>query len=222
MPRIEFKQYGHYRTGTNLVKVLVEHHLDRIVHSATLGNKHEGFNKQQFDIYNLNRAPHIKLLISIKNPYSWVVSFSRWTMKDGVYTDIDVPPLSEVSPDKIKRWCTSFNHLYAHWIELPYEHQVVRYEDLISNPKNCLDAIRLKWDLKYKSRPRNVEFIIRPGQEISYKRFDFSYYLENRYVLELADRQIDAIRSSIDWTLMSKLGYESTLPTYTPIIDYQI
>lgn len=219
--KIEFKQYGVQRSGTCLLKILVERHLDRLVHSETLGDKHHGFNKRQFDLYKVNGAGHIKLLISIKNPYAWVVSFSKWTLKHQVFTDEGVTPLSDVSTDTIKRWCNSYNYLYKHWIDLPYEHHVMRYEDLVRNCKLALDKIRDRWKLRYKSCPSDLDFIVRPGQEVSYKLFDPTYYYENRYMLELSDEQIETIKNSIDWHFFSGL-YNQTPPKYHYIDDYQI
>lgn len=222
MPNIEFKQYGLYRTGTCLVKLLVERHLDRLVHSEALGNKHEGFNKHQFDMYKLNRAPHIKLLISIKNPYSWITSFAKWTMKDGVFTDeIDRLP-RDVPCEMIKRWCNTYNYLYDHWTSLPYENFVVKYEDLVVDCRKPLEGIRKKWGLKFKSFPNHIDFIIRPGQEVSYKRFDFSYYYESRYILELSDKQIETVKQNINWDFLSQFGYTNEVPVYTQVNDYQI
>ncbi len=220
--RIEFKQYGLQRTGTCLLKILVERHLDRLVHSEALGDKHQGFNKRQFDLYKVNGAAHIKLLISIKNPFAWVVSFSKWTVRNSVFTDEGVKPLSEVSSDTIKRWCDAYNYLYRHWTCLPYENYIIRYEDLITDSTRELDCIRRRWGLKFKSAPRHVDNIIRPGQEVSYRLFDPTYYYENRYMLELHDDQVDTIRGHIDWSFFETMGYLDTPPTYKHIIDYSI
>jgi hypothetical protein len=220
--KIEFKLYSHYRCGSCLTKLLVEKHLDRLVHSEALGNKHEGFNKRQFDMYGLNGAPHIKLLISLKHPYSWVVSFSKWTIRNEVFTDEDVKPLSETPSETIKRWCDSYNHLYKHWYGLPYENYVVVYEDLTRDCHKVLDGIRRRWGLKFKSFPRHVDYIVRPGQEISYKTFDFSYYYEHRYMAELSNEQIDVIRESIDWSFFNQFGYTCEVPKYRYLSDYQI
>lgn len=220
--KIEFKQYGLQRTGTCLLKILVERHLDRLVHSEALGDKHHGFNKRQFDLYKANGAGYIKLLISIKNPYAWVVSFSKWTVKHQVFTDEGVLPLSEVSVDTIKRWCDTYNYLYKHWVDLPYEKEVVCYEDLVRNCRRTLDRIRDKWKLRYKSFPTDVDFIVRPGQEVSYKLFDPTYYFENRYMLELSDEQVQAVHDNIDWRFFACFGYNKTPPKYHYIDDYQI
>ncbi len=220
--KIEFKNYGHYRTGTNLIKILVEKHLDRLVHSDVLGNKHEGYNKFQFDLHNLHEAPHIKLLISIKHPYSWVVSFSKWTMRDGVYTDEVVDKLTDISTATIKRWCDSYNYLYKHWIELPYEYHVVKYEDLVVDCRKALDGIRKHWVLKYKSSPRHIDFVVRPGQEISYRTFDPYYYIEHRYIKEILPQQIKAIEETIDWDFFGKFGYTKDVPVESYVSDYQI
>jgi hypothetical protein len=216
---IEFKVYSHYRAGSNVLEKMVEKCFDRLVHSETLGNKHEGFNKKVFDMWNYNGLHRLKLLICIKNPYAWVVSFSKWQIRDGFFTDEGVKPLSEITPDTIVRWCESFNWLYKHWINLPYEKEIVRYENLVCRPRKTLDVIKERWNLKYRIVPTRIENVVNPGGHMMTRKFDPTYYFENRFMLELSPEQIDTVRDKIDW---ATIGYDPEPPQYKFIPEYNI
>lgn len=151
-------------------------------------------------------------VITIKNPYAWVVSVAKY---EGVIGRS--APLAARLVGFVRRQCLSFNQRYRAWLDLaasmPSRTLVVRYEDLICNAVNVLAELDAKFGLR-----RAGPFVDEPGvtpmtwwddtnEPALDRTFDRSYYLEERYLERFSSEAFQLVGATIDWELMHAFGY---------------
>jgi hypothetical protein len=155
-------------------------------------------------------------LVSIKDPYAWVVSIARyegWTSWSS-----RAMPLGGHLADAVACRCATFNDAYAAWLALARRSgprcMVVRHEDLLADPAATLCALDARFGLRRAGDalvdlPTEAELAVwdlEPAQTTAVP-FDRAYYLEKRYLARLAPPVLDAVTRSIDWELVAPLGY---------------
>jgi hypothetical protein len=155
-------------------------------------------------------------LVSIKDPYAWVVSISRyvgWT-----HWNSRAQPLSEHLAGEVERHCGEYNACYAAWLELarrlPERCQVIRYEDVLAEPARTLDELEARFGVRrcggaLVDLPTETELAAwdLDPTETTPVPFDRSYYADRRYLARLPPPLVDAVTRSIDWALVGPLGY---------------
>lgn len=155
-------------------------------------------------------------LISIKDPYAWVVSIARYQGWTSWYARAQ--PLGGHLADPFARLCAGYNACYAAWLALarqcPGRCHVVRHEDLLENPAGALDEMDAKFALRRNGGalvdlPTEAELAVwdLDATATTPVPFDRSYYTERRYLARLAPPLVDAVTRSIDWELIAPLGY---------------
>lgn len=197
MYMINIKQYGHYRTGTNLIRLLVSRYIDNICfYDSIPDHKHYLHDVSLWTTLDINDT---KFIISIKNPFAWVVSFARWTENH----------LDKCADVAIKAWCLGYNSRYKDWLSInPNKTIVIRYEDLVVSQTDTLDFVKNKWNLKYKNKHiKDISATICAGGEIKKEWFDPSYYIKTRYWFELSNKHKEIIRENIDWNFFASFKY---------------
>jgi len=147
-------------------------------------------------------------LISIKNPYAWIVSMTRihrrWIDGDGTLLPHCIDDIADA--------CHSFNERYAAWLALT-PRAVVRHEDLVVDPLRILREVESRFSLP----PTDVHVVprgcVQPAHwdyspvDVELKTFDVGYYTERRYLAKLPERHRQIITDTIDWELLEPLGY---------------
>src|SRR5437868_6743153 len=156
---IYVKQQGAMRTGTNLVKFALEENFTNVRVLVNIGRwKHataetpfnwHGINWEgegvSVDVYsrisseNLSAvraafdAGAMKFAISIRDVYSWLVSFIRFTRPDPTSP---LPPLAALPREEVVEALTHWNRLYRSYLSLldgAHRAMLFRFEDLITN-----------------------------------------------------------------------------------------
>jgi hypothetical protein len=155
-------------------------------------------------------------LVSIKDPYAWVVSVARyegwtsWTSRE--------EPLAGHLADAFARLCAGYNACYAAWLALaariPERCQVVRYEDVLADPAGTLGELDARFGLRRAGDalvdlPTEAELAVWDLDDARPTPipFDRSYYRDRRYLARLPPPLADAVTRSIDWELVAPLGY---------------
>lgn len=148
-------------------------------------------------------------LISIKNPYAWIVSMTRihrrWADGEGTLLPHCIDDVADA--------CHSFNERYAAWLVLK-PRAVVRHEDLVVNPLRVLRELESRFSLP----PTDVQVVplgrVLPAHwdyspiDVELKTFDVDYHTERRYLARLPETHRQVITDTIDWKLFAPLGYE--------------
>lgn len=159
------------------------------------------------------REGSLRFLVSIKDPYAWVVSIARyegWTDRGS--------PLGVYLAGAVAHQCAGFNACYAAWLALerqsPEHWHLVRHEDLLADPDRTLRELEAKFALRrcgqaHVDLPTEADAAIwdHDALQSTGVPFDRAYYLDKRYFARLPPLLVDVITRSIDWQLLGPLGY---------------
>jgi len=237
------KQQGAMRTGTNLVKFVLEENFTNVRVLVNIGRwKHataetpfnwrginwEGEGRSVDVLSRINReelsearaafdAGAVKFAISVRDIYSWLVSYIRFRCLNDM---CHVPPLKELPREHIVEALKQWNALYESYLSLldsDHGAMLFRLEDLLTNYSATLNRARLLWGLK----PRHARYV-RPtrymragidGQSRSELlhpalSFDRRQYLSNNSLTQFNDTELAIIRRTVDDSVLRAYGYE--------------
>jgi hypothetical protein len=153
-------------------------------------------------------------LVSIKDPYAWVVSMARfegWTLHPGSTSPDPVE-------DRVAGLCAGFNACYAAWLALARDYgercHVVCYEELLADPGRMLCRLDTRFGLR-RAGEALVDLPTHAGAAIwdldppviTGYSFNRAYYEQKRYFQHLPPPLVDVVTRSIDWELIAPLGY---------------
>lgn len=232
MAKKELKIFGAFRTGSNLVRSLLELNFDVLVHNNNFAYKHIPVPADFKD--NQYLPLPFGLISTVKDPFAFLDStfryckqnnflnveagqtfdefcYQRFIVFDGGFENF--PRYRFSNP--IQYW-NSVNH---NLLSLPDRHNyVLRYEDLL---ENMAGEIR-KIGKKYKLRRNKGKFVLPTGVTINlgdpqraspddyFQDLEFerkAYYLERQYMERFTVAQRDFIYSELDQDLMQALSY---------------
>lgn len=207
----DIKIYGERNTGTVYLEWLLKKNLRiNLLDEFELGWKRR-LAPQNGEITNEQRN-EILFLCLIKNPYSWVLSMYRkpkmheYLKKLKFHEFVRYPYGDYANP--LEMWNIK-NRSYIELKNSVKHHQLVRYEDLVAQPKEILTQLREQFGLSktlswFKTQNRYIS-----GTEgVLKRRFHSDYYLHERWKHELKDSDVQFINSILDKELMEKAGYE--------------
>lgn len=225
---------GAMRSGTNLVRRLVETHWEISAGFSSYGWKHSGV-----PIFSPDSGlpyPSVPILFVVKNPYAFVMSLFRYrmlairlghrvsieggeTLETFLVSPITVfdsqllssPRLRFANP--IQYW----NFVYCNLETLDpkaFRAQGINYEDLLADPETLRGVEKLAGlpaapgpiSLPAAATGRDTDkAAMRGGGDGG--AFDASYYRDHRYLEELSPGQIAFIGDQVDPWLMQRRGY---------------
>jgi hypothetical protein len=223
---IYVKLYGLQRSGTNLVKGLLEINFrDVIVLQSILGNKHEPFDRQQalswqpadLDPRYLKmsteeierareslRARRMYVVLSIKNPYSWLVSYYRLRkLKNRNYMKWSPAYIRENLPLWIRRntgWLKDLENEFGDRLIVNF------YDETCIDARSFLETAESRFSLTRKGdlvtslsratlRANDSHF----GESVMSKEvFDHSVYTEKHYRHRFTDKQKEIAESMLN------------------------
>jgi hypothetical protein len=143
-------------------------------------------------------SPDYYLIIS-KDPYSWLRSYEKWAKL-----------CNWQSPTH--HYIVEYNLFYRKWIEFSYQTNkidFIRYIDLLADPVNVLDQLRISKELKRKTLtlflPKNP---LRVPQSRKFTPQNFRYYKNEEYLYTYSDEELQKIDDLVDFQVFSFLGYE--------------
>ncbi|HVG18083.1 MAG TPA: hypothetical protein VNI02_03455 [Blastocatellia bacterium] len=236
------KQQGAMRTGTNLVKFALEENFTNVRVLVNIGRWKHATAETPFNWRGINwegdgvsvdvpsrisrdelsavraafDAGAINFAISIRDVYSWLVSYVRFTRPEEA---APLPPLTNLPGEYIVEALRQWNALYRSYLPLlgsTHGAMLFRLEDLLTNFDETLDRARLLWGLK----PRHARYV-RPGRYLragidgetrsellESSPFDPRSYLSDNRLAQFDDRLIALIRRAIDGDALRAYGYE--------------
>jgi len=193
------KQYGLQRSGTNVIKFLLMNHYHVDVWTDRGGWKHGYYHapEQEND-----------LLISIKNPYDWIVSIYNYSNARVPYLEYvkrryAFEGLAAVNP--IQHW----NTMNRHWLTLTLKEKLktfVVHRDLVVKPEETAQKIADLFGLERNEKPfYTPEKKVEPNAQEGNRPFDLDYYAKEGYRKVLTQETIDFIDSQLDHDLMKMI-----------------
>lgn len=222
---VYFKIYGQKRTGTNYIsKIFIDNFIDIKVFMNIGGWKHgkiieipdeknliNTVDKNTKKIINISktidlfRKNKVKFIVMIKNPYIWINSMCK--MKNKSVKNI----LFVIK--QIEIWNTIYKN-YKQYIENKKAY-LIKYENLIENPKIVLEDLIKEFNLKRKLKKsyilENKKLKSNSDENIGKTSkfiFDKSIYINPSINKFLQKDIIEIINNNIDFTLMDFYNYD--------------
>jgi hypothetical protein len=170
--------------------------------------------KRAADIATAYRDGSMRFLITIKDPYAWIVSVARF--RQWVHSEEE--PLHDWDCDPVREMCVRYNRHYAAWRELanadPKRARLIRHEDLMCRAEEVFADVERCFGLRrnspFKAIPETLEPTVwdhLPVLKLE-SRFDPSYYSERRYLQRLLPMHRNIIAETIDWRAIAPFGYQ--------------
>lgn len=201
---MKIKQYGIQRSGTNYLRQLLLDNVENIcVYENSFGWKHgyplsrEALNKWAKD----NKVAQSKLeddihpIIIIKNPYSWCQSIKKFRADKFNFENL------------YKRYNSlykAYKKLYIEGHDVFAKSYIIKYEDLLRNPKAEMESLARKLGAELKETFINPDKV-NMSKKFTTKERDFYLNSEN---FGLDNKKIEEITNIIDWETIGFYGYE--------------
>jgi hypothetical protein len=165
------------------------------------------------EVANAILEDRLLFFISVKNPYSWAYSFLKF---HGLLS------FQSFGKGYLADACLDFNRQYKSWLslieEFPHRTQIIRFEELISNPEGLATSLSRKHHFQLtKVASFVIDGIVLPAHwdnvesAVHFESFDQSFYISEKYYNYLTPPIIQIVHNTIDWTLMQHFGYPDTL-----------
>ena len=201
------KQRGEERTGSSMCAKMVQ----QAWGVTGLAGRRVQPHKHDLIPADVDWPANLVLLINIKDPYAWLVSWHSWI----VYCNWNVSKIPQtkgpIADDfDIEEQCRKYNEKYENWLSLPNAKTVIRYEDVLEDPQllyaqmEALLGVAPDESKMWKATPDGVVFPAKSSGHQTHK-FDKAYYVEKRYFDLMSADQISRITDAIDWNLLTGL-----------------
>lgn len=148
----------------------------------------------------------IHYLFSIKKPVPFILSYKKFRL-----------PNKQLTDDHIISLCGRYNDRYRKWLEMYKRNEsrsfFVTYESLIRDINHVLLNIELRFQVdkrtpeaSYIDETNPVNASTDVGLIIDKKKtFNKAYYIEEKYLNEFSESQLDIINNNIDQELLEKI-----------------
>lgn len=214
------KQFGQYRSGTCVTAIIVREAFDIAVLNRPMGFKHSQYNKEAWDTgikhFGLTNV-YVGVLISVKDPYSWIVSIDNFKGAGFVRSSARYGPGNRAGlPDeqvgnRLVQACGSYNMTLKSWLDIDAPKAVVNYEDLLSDLRGAMEKVGQAFDIEIVNEPKLPHTVIGPGERVMHSsKFDPEYYTEKKYLDQLTPAMKKIVDETIDWDIMATVGYTKT------------
>lgn len=154
----------------------------------------------------------VLFLCQVKNPYSWLLSmyrkpYGQEQLKELSFSEFIKFPFGDYR-NPVVMWNIK-NQSLINLGDYAKNHEIIRYEYLLSDPKSVLETIAVKYKLP-ESRHWfvNMDKYITNHHGISDHAFHKSYYLEEKWKHEYSSENLQFINSQLDRKLAAALYYE--------------
>jgi hypothetical protein len=231
------KQQGAMRTGTNLVKFALEENFTNVRVLVNIGRwKHAPadtpftWNGDNWETpgHRLNVATRItpaqlrtvraavdagtmKYAISVRNVYSWLVSYLRF---EHWYDDPPLAGLADLDDEEIVAAVRQWNQLYRSYRQLLLNERAAmlfRLEDLHAAFGVTLDRTRLLWGLHRRHTSYVApERYLRAGidGQCRSQLLESAPFAKQSHHAELPGSVLDLVRATVDTDVVRAYGYQ--------------
>lgn len=153
----------------------------------------------------------IVYLCLVKNPYSWLISMHKRPYNHEILRKTHFSEFIRFSYGDYRNPMVMWNIKNRSYLEMEKyvdRHMMVRYEDLLAEPKDSLIRIAEKFGLPRPGLFKNIKNLLTNNHGVNKRRFHSDYYLEEKWREKLKPEYIEYINRFLDFELMDKLGYE--------------
>jgi hypothetical protein len=204
------KVHGLLRTGTNYVSALLARNFPTFVFdSPGAGWKHGPIEWDECT----------RFVVTIKNPYSWIVSFKNWEgihERMGQQTSIEDFLKAPVSHEMFaSAWnarnpIDAWNKAITSWMSFQGRPnvRVTRYEDLVSDFEAEMDKLTTLYRRRRAAQYSNITKRADDWKTKNpRKKLETNYYIDDGFMGEFSEEALQVIRESIDGDIAKACGY---------------
>lgn len=231
-----FKQFCLPRSGSNLLKALIEKNYEAEILINKMIWKHGIYQISFFD--NQTTELNLDVLVTVKNPFAQLYSLWKLSQEDGQdsvkmrydsFDDFLTNPYVHTqtlgdykSPEfKFKNPIEYYNTVNWHYTHLNLnfrKNYIFRYEDLIGNPEYQLEQFskvskikRISVDFYFPESKMNRLWDGQTNYESGEKTNDVQFYKNKEYFNHYSSEMIDFVRDNIDDELINMLNYNKLM-----------
>jgi hypothetical protein len=205
----KIKIYGERNSGTIYLEWLIHKNLvAEVVEGFEFGWKHR-IAPAQDELSDLMKN-EILFLCLVKNPYSWLLSMHKRPYQHEILKDINFSEFIRYSYGDYKNPVVLWNMKNRSYMELGKnvrQHMIVKYEDILRDPKTKLDQIAEKFSIEKPGLFINIQKLLTNKHGIRNEKFHTEYYLKETWRKKLHRDQINYINNFLDQDLMQKFDY---------------
>jgi hypothetical protein len=191
----------------------------RLTEKKNLGWKHaNAFNENI--IYQLQKNEKVKIIILVKNPYSFLLSlhkrpYHNYHLRNLSFSDFLKVKWPTVKREKtikiiknpIELWNNKINSYFELIEKFPSQVLIIRYEDLIISPKFELRKISNLLQIDFQEE--NFKNISKSTKNESKSFEDYAKYYQNEdWSKKISPQEFDAINQHLNLELLNKLAYK--------------
>lgn len=222
------KLFGLQRSGTNLVKALIEANFrDAVCLGLVLGDKHgpadwaqiqawrptpailELFGENDPEIHAAMAAAaanELRFVVVIKNPLAWVISYFRYRkLKDRTY--------GELTSSLLRSYLGLWEQRNGQWLDFVAgqpsgQALVLRHEDMLNAPRGVMRGVARTFGLERRDGPPVTRFAgrMRRGTDRDHgtaleqtdKPFRRDYYLSGSYLGEYPGELLQMAKAEVE------------------------
>lgn len=232
MPTPELKIFGTFRSGTNLVRALLQTNFSVVVHNNTHAYKHLPIPADFAD--SVFKPFPLPVVGVVKDPLAFLDSLFRYCEKNNFRNVDGARDFDSFIRSRILifdggfkdfpryRFCNPvqyWNSLNLNLLSIPKERcSVVRYEDVLQDMPGQIEKIADKFGLERKSEDfwlppgttKNLgdQTIEDPDEYITGEPFKrLSHYLDRQYLNRFDRGQLEFVLSELDMDVVESLSY---------------
>lgn len=157
-------------------------------------------------------AQEVLFVCLVKNPYSWVQSLHRKPSKHEELSKLPLKDFIRLSFGDYRNPLTMWNIKAKSYFQLRDSVKrccILRYEDLLSNPRKEIDKLAENYQIPSKSMSfRDTDRRVDENLTQGSRAFHRSYYLKEHWREKLTNADIGFINQSLDLALMKDLDYK--------------
>ncbi len=191
--------YPDCRFGNGAVRNAVDHKHFRLYDNKEIIPEPQFENQMYFpsfpDFENaLQLQPDIYLVIS-KDPYSWFVSYTKWSQKNNW-------------PPHAYHYIEEYNLFYGKWMEFSKQTNkilFIRYVDLLQEPLRELHKIANTLQIAPVDQMKTAKKVYASRKFTGAKKEEF---LKNEHLAKISAEDLQMINIKLNTNLMAFLGYD--------------
>jgi len=203
------KVYGERNSGTIYLEWLLVKNLEvGVLDDYIFGWKHRvAPGKEEIEEMIKGNVPYICL---VKNPYSWLLSMHKRPYHHESLRKVSFTEFLKYSYGDYRNPIVMWNKKNRSYVEMGNysdNHIVVKYEDLLKDPKQQLTLLSEKFGFQKPGLFKNIHNLLTNSHGVNKRRFHADYYIKEAWRKKLNNDHIKYINQFLDEDLLSILGY---------------
>ncbi len=203
------KIYGVQNSGSIYLEWLIKHNIDVPMDiDYELGWKHR-LAPSQGEVSSIHKQNTVFICI-VKNPYSWMISTHKRPHGHLVLKKLKFGDFIRYSYGDYQNPVILWNKKNSSYLELKNyvdSFMLIRYEDLLKNPKGIIEDIADKTESKMPVFFKNMQYSLSRKRGKTSHRFHVEHYLDGKWKNNLRREHVKQINGFLDEKLMKELNY---------------